>query len=187
MHLKHAFISYLLFICDLYVHLHFFWIIVGCSLCHSKQLHWWSRGMILARNVRDQGSIPHWVIEVYCPLEPTVTFGAQHQDSLAIICLVRSIRIRFYLWERVECHSVELPWWSSGMIVIFPFEIVNKCEIWGNMSFKFNLLPNKVISNDIYVVQNLLGFIEKYVMQDNISIGPICHSKIWSYVPCLSP
>ena len=53
----------------------------GRELCNGGLLAWWSSGVMLILNARDQGSIPHWDTESFCLLKSTVIFGAQLQDS----------------------------------------------------------------------------------------------------------
>ena len=106
----HCDIEYQLSRDDLLSAVTFFNITVKADSCLSK-----SSSMMLSQNARDQGSIPHWSKELFCPLQPKVTFCAQIWDS-STCCLVGSMRTCFPEKEG-ECHSGQLAWWSSSTIL----------------------------------------------------------------------
>ena len=59
---------------------------------------------------------PHWGIESFCLLKPTVTFGAQLWDA-SRYCLFGQKYEDMLSPKGGECQSGKLLWWSDGMIL----------------------------------------------------------------------
>ena len=71
---------------------------------------------MLTWNARDWGSIPYWSIESFCLVKPPYyILGPNYGIHQLIICLGRSISTHFPQKGGGECHSRQLPWWSSSM------------------------------------------------------------------------
>ena len=61
-------------------------------------------------------SIPHWGIEFFCLLEPTFKFRSQCGAS-STYCLFGQMYEYMLPFKGGICHSGQLPWWSSVMMV----------------------------------------------------------------------